>query len=196
MGPGHRTDAFGPNSWIGGRDRLHRCRTGDIITEHRFLPGASSTFAGPYPGSCWHPGDLRTVHRVVRSARRSLCFEGELFGLFLVVYRRIQSYALVCRSSQREISSGPSSFCTWGCGRRSLSILCAFLSIFSRMGPMPWSFSCSLLRAANPSRLRVQPQELLSTWCLPSPRLCGSEYTCLEIVFSVLTVLGSEAVLL
>jgi hypothetical protein len=66
----------------------------------------------PYPGSCWHPSDLLTVHHVhVRSACRSLCSEGELSGLFLIVCRRIPSGHRVCRSSQRGIFIGPSSCC-------------------------------------------------------------------------------------
>jgi hypothetical protein len=99
-----------PRTWFRGCDWLHRCR---------FLPEASNTFAGSYPGSALH----LTVHHVVRSARRSLCFEAELSGLFLIIHWRIPGGALIYRSSQRGISIGPNSFCSWGHLGWCLSIL-------------------------------------------------------------------------
>jgi hypothetical protein len=116
--PRHCTDASGPDTWFGGRDWLHGCRTSDTTSLHRFLSGASSTFAGSYPGSCWHTSNLLTVRHAVRSARRSRCSDGEFSRLCLIVRRRIPSGALIWRSIQRGISFGSSSFCMWGCGRR------------------------------------------------------------------------------
>jgi hypothetical protein len=125
----------------GGRNWLHRCRTTGTTSQHGFLSGASSTFAGPYWGSCWHPSDLLMVHHVVLSACRSLRLKEELPGLFLIIHWWIPHGTLVCRSSQRGLSIGPSRFCTWDCGQRCLSILGAVWPL--PMGPMSWSFSCS-----------------------------------------------------
>jgi hypothetical protein len=50
--PQRYTVAFGPYSWFGGLDLLHRRRTVGIISRYRFLPGASSTVAKPYLGFC------------------------------------------------------------------------------------------------------------------------------------------------
>jgi hypothetical protein len=102
-----------------------------------------------YSGSCWHQSDVR-VHHIVWSARRSLYFEGELSGIFLIVHGRTLSDAQVCRSSQRGISIGPSTFCHVG----PWSVICFHsrrCPIFasSRMDPMSWSFSFSILRAAG-----------------------------------------------
>jgi hypothetical protein len=91
MRPRCCTDAFGPNSWFGGCNSLHRCCTVSTTSRHCFLPRASSTFARPYLGSCWHPSDLLMVRHVVRSPHRSLCSEGELSGLFLIVHWQIPS---------------------------------------------------------------------------------------------------------
>jgi hypothetical protein len=66
---------IGPDSWFGGRDWLHRCRAAGTTSQHRFLRGGSSTFAGPYSGSCRRPSDFLTAHHVVRSLRRSLFFK-------------------------------------------------------------------------------------------------------------------------
>jgi hypothetical protein len=47
------TDAFGPDSWFGGFDWLHGCRTAGTSSQHRFLPRASINFSSDlYPGSC------------------------------------------------------------------------------------------------------------------------------------------------
>lgn len=59
------TYAFGPDSWSGSRDWLHKCNT----SHHHFLPGASSIIVGPYWGPCWHSSYLLMIHHVVRSAR-------------------------------------------------------------------------------------------------------------------------------
>jgi hypothetical protein len=144
-GPWSCTCAFGPDFWFRGCDWPYRFHTACNTSQHRFLPGASSTFAGPYPGSCWHPTDLLNVHNVVRSACLSLCSKGELSCLFLIVCWWIRRGALVCHSSQRRISIGSSSFCMWGCGWWCLfhSGPCP-VSTSSRMGPMSWSFSSAL----------------------------------------------------
>jgi hypothetical protein len=102
----------------GGRDWLHRRRTADTTSQYPFLPGA-----GPYLGSCWHQGDFLKVHHVVISAHPSLCSEGKPSEFFFIVRRPFPSGVLVCRPSERGISIGTSSFCTWDCGRRCLSIL-------------------------------------------------------------------------
>jgi hypothetical protein len=54
--------------------------------------------------------DLLTVQLVVRSARPSLCSEGELFGICEISHWWIPCCALERRSSQRGISTGPSTF--------------------------------------------------------------------------------------
>jgi hypothetical protein len=46
---------------------------------------------------------------------------------------------------QLGISNGPNSFCTWGCDRSRRYPV----SVSSWMGPMSWSFCCSLLKAAG-----------------------------------------------
>jgi hypothetical protein len=121
MGAQCFTNAFGPKSWSRGCNWVQRCYTASTTSQHHFLSGASSTFAGPYPGSCWNPSDLLTVHHVVRSAHRSLCSEGELSGLFLIIHRRIPIRA--------------SGFCMWGCGQWCLSILGAVRSLL----PPKWA---------------------------------------------------------
>jgi hypothetical protein len=68
----------------GGHDWLHRCHTADTTSQHHFLPGASSTFARPYSGSCWHQIDILMVHHVVWSAYCSLFSDRELSWLHMV----------------------------------------------------------------------------------------------------------------
>jgi hypothetical protein len=94
---------------------LHRCCTSGTVSQHRFLPGASSIFFRPYPGSSWHSSDLLMVHHLVQSAHLSLCSKGELSGLFSIVHRWISIGTVICHSLQWGISIGPISSCIWGC---------------------------------------------------------------------------------
>jgi hypothetical protein len=197
------TDAFGPDAWFGGRDLLHRGHIAGTTSQHNFLPGTTSTFAGHLSGCRWHWSDL-TIHPVVRSARRSLSFEGELSGKFLIIRQRIINGALVCHSSQREIFIRPSVFCTWGCGRGCLSLLSA-VSTFSRMGPVSWSFSCYVLRAAGSQpdaattaidRTSITSSRSSTLWQLVHSSRHGHCERASELLISALTVLGSEVVLL
>jgi hypothetical protein len=184
--PRHFTEAFGPNSWFGGRDWLHKCRTGGTTSQHFFLPGASNIFARPYPGSCWHPSKLLMVHHVVQSAHRSLCSEGELSGIFLIIRRWIPSGALVCCSSQWGISIGPSSFCTWGCGRRCLSMVVQLFHSESSLIPAGCSYSrnCSYLLDFCPHLDFLAVCTLLSAWSgweWALALLCFQPWPCLEV---------------
>jgi hypothetical protein len=160
-----------------------RCCTATTTSQHCFLPGASSTFARPYPVSCWHPHDLLTAHHVVRSAHHALCSKGELSGLFLIVHQRIPNGILGCHSSQRGISIAPSSFCNWGCCQR-LSMLGAIWSYFLQNGSYILVFSCSILRAAG-SQLATATAITARTYLTPAPpRLCASGYTLLGLVIA------------
>lgn len=74
------------------------------------------------------------AHHTVQTARHSLCFEGELSGLFLIV-RWVPSGALTCSFSQRKISIAPNSFCMWGCGLWCLTICALFGLCFLQNWP-------------------------------------------------------------
>jgi hypothetical protein len=205
MGPWHCTDAFGPDSWFGGHDWLYRCRSAGTTSQHRFFPGASSTFARPYTGSCWHPSVLLMVHHVVQSACCSLCSKGELSRLFLIIHWQIPSGALAWCSSQRGISIGPNSFYRWGCGGQCLSILGATWFLFPPERVLcPGHSVCSVLRVAG-SQLAATTAATACTYLMSA---CAStlwqwvHLTWLSwkgidtVVFSALTVLVSAAVLL
>jgi hypothetical protein len=75
-----------------------------------------------YGGFCSLRSDFLMVHCVIRSTHPSLYSEGGLFGLCQTVRWRTPSYVPVYRSSQPAISTEPSTFHKWVCGRRSLSI--------------------------------------------------------------------------
>jgi hypothetical protein len=111
------------------------------------LPAANNTYSEIYWEPCGHPSNLLTVRHLFRSALRSLCSEGELSRLFLIVHRRIPSGALLWRSSQLGIS-------IWTIfvylGLMSLYSGPCPVSTSSRIGHMSWLFSCSIFRPAAP----------------------------------------------
>jgi hypothetical protein len=160
----------------------------------------------PYSGFCWHSSDLLTVRHVIRPARRSLCYEGKLPRLFLIDSRQIPNGALVCHSSQRGIFIGPSSFCTWSCGRQYLSILTVSGLYFLKNGPnvLVVQLFCFQSRWIPAGCSYNCYSSYLLDVC---PRLdfvavgtlffaCSSRKGIGIVVFSGLAVLGSEAVLL
>jgi hypothetical protein len=138
--------------------------------------------------------------------RRSLCFKGELSGLFLIVHQRIPSDALVCHSLQRGISIGPSSFYMWGCSRRCLSILAAVWSVLPPKLALCPGHSVVLFFKAAGSQMAAATAAKAHTcfsWSHLDFVAVGTLFLAWTsqkgigiVVFSALTALRSETVLL
>jgi hypothetical protein len=147
------------------------------------------------------------VHHIVRPACRSLCFKGELSGLFSVVRWRTACGALVCRASQRGISIWPSTF-SFVCGA-AVSDVFPFWALpgfyFLQNGPYVlvvqfssqgrWILSGCCYSRNSLYLFDVCPR--LDFVAVGTLFLAWSSREGIGIVmFSALTVLGSEVVLL
>jgi hypothetical protein len=129
-GPRHCTDAFGSDSWFGGRDWLQSVALlflnivsclESVVHLPDFIQGPADTQVTPDSPPC-----------------SSLCSQGDRSGLIVTVRRRILSGALVYHSLQSGIFIRPSSFYAWRCYRKCLSILGSVQSLTScRMGGIP-----------------------------------------------------------
>jgi hypothetical protein len=125
--------------------------------------------------SWWHSSDLLTVHHVVQTARHSLCSKGELSGLFLIIHQQIPV--------PHSISTGASALHTWGCSRWCLSILGAVWSLLPpEWAPCLGHSLVPFLDWLEPSQLWLHPQQLISAWYPPTPRLFDTDYTLLGTV--------------
>jgi hypothetical protein len=124
--------------WFGRSHWLRRCRGGNTTSRSRVW-------------SYSRPSALLMVNYGVRPTRRSLCSEGGLSELFLIILQRIPSGDPVCLSLQQQIPTGASNFSKWGCGHGYTYFLSrgSPVSNYTRMEPIYWSFSCSLLMAAT-----------------------------------------------
>jgi hypothetical protein len=201
--PPHCTNVFGPDSWFWSRDWLHRCHTALTATQHRFLPGASSAFARPWSGSCWSKWPDSPPCSL--SSTSFTLLRGELCGLCLMVCQQIPSGVLVSRSSQREISIGPSSFVHGAAVGHGSPFWPLYGLCFLQNGPYVlvdpfcsqsrWVSAGCGYSGESSHLLDVCPRlEFLAVGTLLLARSSRKHIDI--VVFQVLTVFGSEYVLL
>lgn len=120
------------------------------------------------------------VHHVVRSARRSLCSNGELSGLFLILCRRIPSLPTSMPFLTARDFHWAQQFCTWGCGRRCLSLLGAAQSLLPPERALYLGdVACSLLKAVGSQPAKATATTARTCWMSARASTFGTDYTLL-----------------